>query len=339
MPLINLLQDCAKVFGDQIASPTGKKILLADVNTAALRIWDDNDLVGSIREETICTNVEEGLQVLPWYMNRVRGAKIHSTRQKITLIALNGYYQTYGFFQSPFTMRVAAPCVTTYNLDTATQLTVTLQAAEEVKTSVTIVGTTSKGFTVSETLIFNPGELSKTTVNQYRATGNNPVRDALKSITRSTLTVSDTLITDLSGRVVSFIPGRRYTAEFTIFQLYDQLRFVIDLGYDVMYKMPFLYFVDDADSLLGDIYNEAIYYQFIANRYRRSNQADAIVRAQDAENKVREIVQSVTSNQEGPIQTTIDFGTNQYNGLITSPNPIGRSFGPYRDEFSYYGGR
>lgn len=341
MPLINLLQDCSKVFGDNIADPAAKNVLLADVNTAAQRLWDDYDLVGSIREETVQTDVTEGLQVLPWYMNRVRMCKIHSTRQPITLVSQEGFYQTYAYFQSPFTIRVASPCTTTYNLDIATQITVKLLAAELKKTEVTIVGNTSAGLTVSETLVFNPGETSKTTTNQFSATGNNPVRDALKSVTRSTLTSSDTAVYDLSGRLISFIPARRYTAEFTIFQLFDQLRFIIDQGYDILFKLPYPYFTQDADSLVSDIYNEAIYYKFIANRYRRTREAEGmdLTRAHAADMKCAEIVNSVTTNIQGPVETKLDMGTNRWHNLIRPAYSNNRGFGPYNDAWGSYGAR
>ena len=336
MPLINLLQRCSKFGGDSLADAGSKASLLTDVNAAAKRIWDDYDLIGSIREETISCDISEGMQALPWYMSAVRGAKIHGTRVKIDLLDEHQYYQTNAFFQSPYTVRVKSEVPLFTPLATASKITISIPLAENSKFEVTVRGSGQAGASVSETMIFNPGELSKTTKTLFIPSSNGSLDATISAVTKNILTVNDVLISDMNSNILGFIPARSYTAAYLRLQIYDQMRFVIDPGYDIMFKLRFQYLLNDSDTFLNDLYDDAIYWRFVHDRTSLKNSdPEALAYAQAALTRSFEIVKSIAINNQASIESRLDFGRNRFLNLTRNPFNAIRGFGPYNDIFGY----
>jgi len=313
--LKNILIDCAQKVGLNPSDSTNRLWLVTKINEAAREIYDSADLNGCLREQ-IFTITEVNQQItLPYYVEKIRGVRNADTKVKIKVQDMRPRYQTGNWFQNLLSWRVRFQSPIEHDITNATQLTISIPAPETSSFTVFITGSTPTSDKITESILFNPGDLKHITTNQFTSF------PGIKLIGKDNIITNNVLIQDGEGNQLAIIPNKELESKYTIIQVTDQTEpFNIGLEtFEVLFKLRFTPFYDDFDEYpCGSEYDKAIFWKFLEHYY--ANKEDGTQLAIAANAKCQQILNLIAKDGQSGVEKEIDFGKNRYLDLIDISN-------------------
>ena len=321
MPLIDLLKDLASDLGVDINSATEKEWLIGKVNCATRDLYNQNDLLGCLREQLFLLGSTDQQISLPYYVFEIRAVRNYDTRYPVKLLDMSPRYQTEGWADSQdfYLWRIkrqASPVKAAWFSDGPLKFTLSAPASKDF--TINIIGQTNQATKTQETLSVLVGQTEVTSANNYLASV------GVEAITKSDVTDEDILVTSLDGIEISDIPNSEKFPSFTIVQVQDkwQSKAQTDMV-EVLYKTRFTPFVNDYDVFpCGDIYEEAIYWNTLGHVWAKNEGEQWVTKVIAANAKAQEQIEKIASNREAGRQARMSFGTSRwmYHPRLARPN-------------------
>lgn len=254
-----------KTILENVAQETGlnatseRAYLLRYINKAADELYYTYDLFNCEREQLFNVGSSNQQITLPSYVYRISALRNYDTTSTIILrdmrprYSANRWNKPYeGFPYLTWRQKFKSPV----QADTTNIGPVVINIAEAATVSfdVLITGTTANASRITETLSFIPGDLTKTTTNNFLS---------FESLRKSVPCNADITFVDAGGVTIATLGNNELYTEYTIIQILDRYQEVSeDQLVEVLYKTRFYPFINDYDSYpCGDLYDEAIYWK------------------------------------------------------------------------------
>lgn len=229
--------------------------LLREINKAAKVLWESNDLVFALREQYFTFPTDDSQVTLPWYVGQLRGVRRPHTdgRDPVMVNDMRPryHYNSWGQGLNTFRVKQVSPIATL--ITSPTQLVISVDSAESVPVTVTVVGSTDTSAATSSVATLAAGETSVTMSKVF---------NDIKSIRKDMLTECDVVISDERETVLSVIPNMLYEPRYLLVNVTEAGCFAIVSGdcftVEILYKPTFVPFFNDYDTFGTPNYDEEI---------------------------------------------------------------------------------
>lgn len=313
-----MLKDIIKSLGAELgldpSNSANRSLLINKINEGAKSLYNSGDLAYSFRVKPFNFTGEDSLiYTLPSYVGSIRGMRNAAFDHKIDIkaIPMRFHHSNYGeAWPLSFTEFIPGPQIT--DILNAGPLTVSIESAQSSSFTVAIVGSTPFSDRVVETLIFAPGDLTKTTTFNFE--------DGLIAINKSAQTTVDVQIHDTSSTLISVIPAKKLEASFKRVMVgeYNQSpEYSNDQNYiEVLFKYALDTLEDDYDSFLGiNIWDDVIVLMVLADYYTKSQNKEAL---EAVSSRLQGKKVDIQREFEKSFQKKIDYGENVYYKALRS---------------------
>ena len=186
----SLIQQVSETVGVLPDSQDKESQVLGWLNRAAVMIYDQYDLPGSVFEQFFCVDNNQHVITFPWYVGAIRGVRWHESSRLVTLTDMRPRYHGVPWTQPYLKWRQMNSTPLHTPLTNAGPLTFQISAIETQPFDVIVNGQTSRAANVTETITFAPNDLVKSTVNLFEP--ESPF--GITSIKKSRYTNSDVVI-------------------------------------------------------------------------------------------------------------------------------------------------
>jgi len=316
MALLDILKMIEASDGISIENTAQKNLLVARVNEAAKELYEECDFREALGEEIF--DFDKGSQVvaLPWYVEYVRGWRLHHSRIPGMVDAMENRYNEGKGNETWFSKwREICHSPIMREISNESQLVFNVAEPEDEDVSITITGATVNADKTQETVTLIAGELSAVSLN--------PFLSPIINIQKSAPTKGNITVTDVEGNVLSVIPNHRTFALYKIVQIFDYDYLVMvdtSAQIEVLFKRRFSGLVNDYDEFLfGDKYDKAIFWKY------KEHQANDVEAAAAFEGKCSNVLRKIEENQAVAVRRVVNFRKSPFVRL-----PYGNPFGPPR---------
>jgi hypothetical protein len=241
----SLIQQVSETVGVLPDSQDKEAQVLAWLNRAAVMIYDQYDLPGSVFEQFFCVDNNKFVITFPWYVGAIRGVRWHDSSRLVTMRDMRPRYHGVPWTQPYLQWRQIAATPLHTPLTNAGPLTFQISAAEVNPFDIIVNGQTSMAANTTEIITFTPGELVKNSVNLFEP--ENPF--GITSIKKSAYTNSDVaVLVSATQAEVGRIPNNQLYASNLRVQILDWnagTPFIVGEDcVEVLYKQRFSPFVN-----------------------------------------------------------------------------------------------
>ena len=248
----SLIQQVSETVGVLPDSQDKENQVLGWLNRAAVMIYDQYDLPGSVFEQFFCVDNNQHVITFPWYVGAIRGVRWHDSSRLITLTDMRPRYHGVPWTQPYLKWRQIQSTPLHTPLTNAGPLTFQINAAETQPFDVIVNGQTSRAANVTEIVTFTPNNLVKSTVNLFEP--ESPF--GITSIKKSRYTNSDVVILNSATQgEIGRIPNNQLYASNMRVQILDynaSTPFIVGEDcVEVLFKQRFSPFVN-LDSIWTD---------------------------------------------------------------------------------------
>lgn len=248
----SLLQQVCETVGILPDSRDKEAQALAWLNRAAVMIYDQYDLPGSVFEQFFCVDNNKHVITFPWYVGAIRGVRWHDSSRLVTMRDMRPRYHAVPWTQPYLQWRQIAATPLHTPLTNAGPLSFAISAREETSFDIIVNGQTSVAANATETITFAVGDTVKTSVNLFEP--ENPF--GVTSIKKTRATNSDVIVRSAAtqeeiGRIAN---NQLYAANLRVQILDWNAGTPFILGEDcveVLYKQRFSPFIN-LDSIWTD---------------------------------------------------------------------------------------
>jgi len=248
----SLLQQVCETVGILPDSRDKEAQALAWLNRAAVMIYDQYDLPGSVFEQFFCVDNNKHVVTFPWYVGAIRGVRWHDSSRLVTTRDMRPRYHAVPWTQPYLQWRQIASTPLHTPLTNAGPLTFQISTPETTPFDIVVNGQTSVAANATETITFAVNDLVKTSVNLFEP--ESPF--GVTSIKKTRATNSDVIIRQAAtqeeiGRIAN---NQLYAANLRVQILDWNAGTPFILGEDcveVLYKQRFSPFVN-LDSIWTD---------------------------------------------------------------------------------------
>ncbi len=327
--LRDILSELSEATSISLAGAENRAQLLRFVNRAAREYHSTADFPGTLFEQSFELHEEYQQISLPWYVDQVRLLRRINSRSRLNVETMTPRYHSARWKQPYHQVRVMSrrACHTPLTLES--QITATIAVAQAEPFTVTITGQTPSASTITETLTFLAGDLTKTTTAQFSK--DEPI--GIESISKSAITTCDVSITDSSATEIALIPARLTNASHVILMTNDY-----DLGtytnttdneVEILYKRIFTPVYYDTDEFFFPALETAILWK--ARSYAHSmakdeeSRAQAILTSQKADALAADIVANYSLEAESVMSLARMPGESAYRQSYANHN-VGQGF-------------
>lgn len=319
--LRNILSELSEATSIPATSSTTRAQLLRYINRAYHEFYSTCDLPGSMFEQTFLITEDVQQISLPWYVEQVRMIRRPLTRITHTIETLAPRYHS-ARWQQPYTsIRYTATRALHTPITLESQLSFTIALAQTIPFSVTVTGQTASAASITETLTFLPGELTKTTTNQFAK--DDPI--GIQSISKSEILTCDLTVRDGASTLISTIPAMLPQARHIILMTNDYQNSTTntDNQIEVLYKRVFVPVYNDEDEFCTPLLESAILWKARSYAYSMAKDELSAQQAILAEQKANDLATQVLNNLAD--QTTVTMSVAELPGT----RAVHRNFNPY----------
>jgi hypothetical protein len=294
------------------AGESNEEYILRQINYVVSRTWLTTDLPGSLYEMVVEPSTER-ITILPWYVNQVKAVRRAGVGE-VTLYTPRPWYQSNGGYQYPLQWVELESTPLMRNLTNVGRLRLRLRTPATAPFSVTLAGPGEFGSKLVQTVQFDVGDTEQVTPDT--------ISDII-SLGKTTPTVSDVLIYDITGLLVAVLPAERTDVRNKKIRITDQQAMPIVTGtcnrFSVLYKatMPVYQSLKETiDDSTGQIIQNLV----VADILAKSNETSAMNRMRFHGGLATTLLDEAQRHQnEGKIQfldLTRDPFTHEYSGWL-----------------------
>lgn len=293
--LRNILSELSEATSLPATSSVNRAQLLRYINRAYHEFYSTCDLPGSMFEQIFTIDESQQQISLPWYVEQVRMVRRPLTRTQHTVENFAPRYHSNRWMQPYKSIRFTAQRALHTPLALESQLTVSLAIAQTLPFTVTVKGQTPAAASVTETLTFIPGDLTKTTTNQFSK--DDPI--GVESISKSEILTCDLTVRDGSNTLLCTIPSTLVSVRHIILMTNDYASGTYsnsDNQIEVLYKRTFVPVYNDEDEFCTPALESAILWKARAYAYSMAKDELSAQQAILAEQKANDLATQVLNN-------------------------------------------
>lgn len=309
--LFNMLDDLKDSLSEK-----DRTTLLRYLNRAYREIYDTYDLPNAVADEYFQIDGTDGQIALPEYVDQIRGAGAETQRVPISVADFRSGYRVTPVFQQPYEWRVRGTVALSGQMDATDQIRIVLQGTETSTVNVYVTGRTATSAEYTETITFEPGVTSQTTVTQWLA--DDPY--ALKMIAKDVPTLNDVLFyVNSTGTEICRLRNRYLSAKYVLLQISDQQP-AVNLfagpitGARIVYKKQFSMLFQDTDEVIYPKIEDAVVWKARELWFGSQDGQDAQASAVYAYQKCQALLNTIVINQESESEKKVLFGRDKTSG-------------------------
>lgn len=314
MALKNILNLIASNGGVTLSDPQQLEYTKAQVDQSAKELYEQNDLVGSLREQVYNVNVPQGnLVSLEPYVGNVIAVRYFWPQLNLKIRSSAPHY-TAKFWQVKdflaWQMKEDRPLHT--DISNAGILTFTFKQALTVALNISIIGTSGFASQIIESIACPVGTLVVSSLNTY---------SEISALSKDTLCNADCLVTDIDGHEIAKLANHQYKSLYQICQIIDlpnnslgtSQGFVPACTYvEMLWKLRWKPMVNPQDEFICNGYDEAIFWKYM-ERKALLDSTQSIFTANQADKfkaKADKIIKDIGSNNSQSFEMSLNFGEN-----------------------------
>lgn len=314
MALSHILQLIAANGGVTLSNQEQLIYTTAQVNQAWKEIYEQNDVVGSLREEIYNVRVPEGnLVSLEPYVGQLRAVRYYYPQLNLKVRTMAPRYKAKFWQVKDFLsweMKGDKPLKRDISNDGT--LTFTFLQPLSVACNITIVGATELASQIIETIAFAIGDNQKISLNSF-----NEITNISIDIPRN----CDCIVSDIDGRELARIQNNQRHSLYQWLQIVNlpnnqwgnSQNFVPATTYvETLWKLRWKPFVNNQDECINPAYDEAIFWKYMENRALLDSSQN-IFSANQAEkfaNKCNKILKDIAQDASQTAEMSLNFGEN-----------------------------
>jgi hypothetical protein len=294
--LVDIIAELAAGQGINVLDPFERNLLVSRVNAAAQEIHENTDIQEALQEGVFDVNVDSQQISVPSYVYQIRGMRYYDGFSKINANDIkNRYNSGFGNEVYAFDWRLKRVSPVQREIANESILIVSIPLVEQETFEVTITGATENSTRTSETLVFSPGDLTKTTVLNFK--------EPLDSITKDIVTKYDVCVNDIEGNLLAVIPNIDKKVLYRIFQIWETNQTgASSSAVELLYKIRFNPAKEDQDSFWGtDKYDRAIIWKYLEH-----NTSDLTLAA-SFQFKHSQVMNAIQSTEQTGVREKINF--------------------------------
>lgn len=318
--LLYILTELSKEIGIPINTDIDRASALSKVNKAARELYSETDLVGSLREQVFDTDASHLQITLPYYVDHIRAARHYDTRSRVKIEDMRPrYFYGHEWPQKFLTWRKKNRVAIAHELDQESILTITLTAPATERFTVYITGSTSLADRITEAIIFEIGDQTKQTTNQWTQF------PGFQFIGKDKVISQNVTLTDINGTTISEIANSEIEASYTLIAIGD---YENQLGcdcYEILYKFKFSPFYNDYDNFPAPGYDDAIVYKAASHYWSKDTSPLGQSKVLEYETKCSKIMEDRAGDGEGSDEKELQFGKQRFFDIHGYGYPTGFS--------------
>jgi len=315
-----ILTEFAKEVGQPLNTAIDRANAISKINKAARELYAITDLVGSLREQVFDVDASKLQITLPYYVDKIRGARHYDTKNRIKIEDMRPRY-FYGreWPQKHLTWRKKNTSYIAHEITNEAPLTISIPQAEDSRFKVIIVGSTSKSDRVVESVTFEIGDTTKTLTNNFNTF------PGFQFIGKDKIITQNVKIEDESGITIAEIANCEFESRYTIIAISDYEQSVGCNCYEFLYKYKFSPFHNDYDTFPAPNYDDAIVCKAVSQFYSKDTSENGIGQAKALEWEARcsAILKQNAEDGEGSDEKEIQFGRNRFFDIQGNGYPTG----------------
>lgn len=317
--LKDIITIVSETIGGYPKDATSKASMVRKINRAALRLYTQCTLVNSLDEVILNASTADNVVTLPSYIGKVRSIRHATTRDKIDIQDFPERYHESGRNSTDeLVFKTMRPKATLRSIEIAGKVTVYTSLPLSTSVVVTLMGSNDNSGSITETV-----ELSSTA----QSIETDKVFSTITSITKSSSSEYDIYIKDINDNILAVLPNDALKSEYTALMIFEpNIILAANQDYyavEVLYKKAFRNMVYDEDSFLcGDIYDEAISWEYAWGHYAAAKDTKG---ATDANVMVNRLITNIARDNEQGLKKSYDAAPNRYlriHSLIANNNMI-----------------
>jgi len=314
MALKHILDLIAANGGVTLSDPEQLNYTKAQVDQGAKELFDQNDLVGSLREQVYNVNIPVGnLVSLEPYVGNVRAVRYFWPQLNLKVRSSAPHY-TSKFWQVKdflaWQIKGDRPLHT--EIQNAGILTFTFKQALTVALNISIIGTSGFASQIIESIACPVGTLAVSSINTY---------SEISALSKDTPCNADCLVTDIDGNEIAIIANHQYKSLYQICQIIDlpnnslgtSQGFIPACTYvEVLWKLRWKPMVNPQDEFLCPGYDEAIFWKYMERKALLDATQSVFTanQAQKFKDKADKIIKDMGQNASQSFEMSLNFGEN-----------------------------
>lgn len=334
MSLKTIITDLASEGGIRANDSEQLTLLTYRLNKAAEELYNQNDLIGSLREQVFNVSTDsEGMQItMPSYVGRVRAVRYYYPSIDLKMVDMRPKYAA-KFWQSKnfISWRLKGESPLQVDITNASLVTVTFAQPLTVAVTVTIEGTIegATGLT-QEKLAFEIGQTTLTTLLSF---------ETITNIVKSAPTLYDCDVTDVDGRSLALVPNNAVKSLYQWVQVMNlpnntnggqQTTYLPITDYvEVLWKQRFRPFINLEDEFICPWYDQAIIWMYKKQKALLQAETDPnfFIAAKGFQTQCDKIINDVAHESDQNLEKYMNFGSNQF--LSAFENMSNNAMGNY----------
>jgi hypothetical protein len=314
MALSHILDLIASNGGLDIANPQQLSYLTAQINQDAKELYDQNDLVGSLREQVYNVNVPQGnLISLEPYVGTVRAVRYFFPALNLRIKSSAPHYVARFWQVKDFlAWQIKGDRATYRDITNEGILTFTFKAPLTTALNISIIGASGFASQIIESIACPVGTTVVSSVNTY---------SEISSLAKDAPCNADCSVTDIDGNELSVIANHQYKSLYQWCQIIDLPNnqngtsqvYVPACNYvEVLWKLRWKPMVNPQDEFICPNYDEAIFWKFMEHKALLDSTQSIFTanQAQKFKDKADKIIKDVAQNSSQSMEMSLNFGEN-----------------------------
>lgn len=263
MPLKHIIDKTCGPLGLNPLSSNDRQLLISKINFAASELWEQTDLVGSLREQLFEADMTEHELTLPTYVYQVRGVRTTAYALPIKVTDMAPRYYQGEPYQSVLSWRIKHKAALQRDIDNSAPMTISIPVADTARITFTVRGRTATSQRVTNQVTIEAGETEVDLTESF---------EEIVGFHKDRVTRSDCFLYDADGIEMAVIPNVMESSSYSVIQIADRaFDRPADSGngfFEVLYKIPFIPFTDDYDEFPAGVeYDSAVIWKTLSHFY------------------------------------------------------------------------
>ena len=315
MPLSQIITDIASIGGVDLSDPNQLTAITYRINKAAKEIYEQNDLIGCLREQVMQMTAPKGDQfTMPDYVGYIKAVRYYYPEYNLKTVDMRPRYQgKYWQTKNFMAWRLKEQIPTLRDITNAAPVLIRFRQPEVNPITVTLAGTTENASNCIENINYPAGSQGNGVQSQNQFL-------SFSVISKSDTTLSDMDVFDVDGNCISTVQNNQLKALFQLVQIVNmpngslgasQFFQPVTQYVEVLWKMKWRPMVTPQDEFLCPAYDEAIFWKYMEHKARVSPQTSFDANQADKYKAVCDgIIKNIADQNDENIEKSINFGEN-----------------------------
>lgn len=303
--------------------------LLRFLNEAAIELYDQSDMPGSLMEQVFKVNGDQTISC-PWYVGKIRGAREVDSHVAWSINQLRPRYNQFNWPDMWRNLRLKNTQALMVSVTNESKGVISVPTIEDPAIIVSVNGPTPSSSESAESITMDSSCTPVTDssgIIAYTKTTQNSYLD-FTSVKKNTVNDYDVTLKDVDGKVLTVIPNNQLEARYQIIDV-SQCPWLaiststLDHYMEILFKRRLPQFYNDTDEFPAQDYDNIIVNKMIQLWYEEQGKTDlalaydtkatrSLARKTEDQNRATEDVVATVANPHDVILPRIRQGRRKY---------------------------